>query len=86
MLEEDVELAKMRLYVSLPSLSSPSAEEKETDISAEVEEECVMRGEQIANLEQDQYTGLSDLLEAELEYFSKCREILEELKDGWPSG
>jgi endophilin-A len=46
----------------------------------------VMRGEQIANLEQDQYIGLTDLLEAELEYFSKCREILEELKDGWPSG
>jgi endophilin-A len=45
-----------------------------------------MRGEQIANLEQDQYTGLTDLLEAELEYFTKCREILEELKDSWPSG
>jgi endophilin-A len=54
-------------------------------ISGEVEEECVMRGEQISNLEQDQYTGLTDLLEAELEYFSKCKEILEELKDGWPS-
>jgi len=56
------------------------------DVSAEVEEECVMRGEQISNIEQDQYTGLTDLLEAELEYFTKCREILEELKDGWPSG
>jgi endophilin-A len=54
-------------------------------ISGEVEEECVMRGEQISNLEQDQYAGLTDLLEAELEYFSKCKEILEELKDGWPS-
>jgi len=91
MLEEDVELAKMRLYVPVFSLCSPSRaftlDRREiTDISAEVEEECVMRGEQIANLEQDQYTGLTDLLEAELEYFSKCREILEELKDGWPSG
>lgn len=52
--------------------------------SGEVEEECVMRGEQISNLEQDQYAGLTDLLEAELEYFSKCKEILEELKGGWP--
>jgi hypothetical protein len=84
MLEEDVELAKMRLYVC-PYLVDSYRTER-TDISAEVEEECVMRGEQIANLEQDQYTGLTDLLEAELEYFSKCREILEELKDGWPSG
>jgi hypothetical protein len=56
------------------------------DHSDEVEEECVLRGEQIANLEQDQYSGLTDLLEAELEYFTRCKEILEELRQGWPEG
>lgn len=52
--------------------------------SDEVEEECVIRGEQIASLEQDQYAGLTDLLEAELEYYTRCKEILEELRQGWP--
>jgi endophilin-A len=74
MLEEDVELAKMRLYVDpVQSFSLPPYRLNLPQLK-------------IANLEQDQYTGLTDLLEAELEYFSKCREILEELKDGWPSG
>lgn len=59
---------------------------RELTDSDEVEEECVMRGEQIANLEQDQYNGLTDLLEAELEYFTRCKEILEELRQGWPEG
>lgn len=46
----------------------------------------MIRGEQIANLEQDQYAGLTDLMEAELEYYSRCKEILKELRDGWPAG
>ena len=36
--------------------------------------------------EEQQWTELTDLLEAELEYFSKCKDILEELKDNWPTG
>lgn len=36
--------------------------------------------------EEQQYIDLCDLLEAELDYFSRCKEILEELKEQWPSG
>lgn len=44
------------------------------------------RGEIIANLEHDQYVGLTDLLEAELEYYTQCKDILEEVKASWPAG
>jgi endophilin-A len=54
--------------------------------SEEVEEECVLQGEQIAGLEQDQYDGLTALLEAELEYFTQCKQILSDLKESWPEG
>jgi hypothetical protein len=46
----------------------------------------VIQGEQISSLEQDQYDGLTALLEAELEYFTQCRQILADLKEGWPAG
>ncbi len=36
--------------------------------------------------EERQWAELSDLLEAELEYFAKCKHILEELRENWPSG
>ena len=36
--------------------------------------------------EAQQFAELSDLLEAELEYFQKCQEILQDLRGDWPSG
>jgi endophilin-A len=40
----------------------------------------------IQEQEEGQWAELSDLLEAELEYFTKCKEILEELRESWPTG
>jgi len=33
---------------------------------------------------EEHFAGLSDLLDAELEYFTKCKEILEDLRESWP--
>lgn len=34
--------------------------------------------------EAQQFAELTDLLEAELEYFQKCQEILHDLRNDWP--
>lgn len=54
--------------------------------SEEVKEETQARMRTIQMQEESQWAELSDLLEAELEYFAKCSNILEELRDSWPSG
>ncbi|RXK38529.1 hypothetical protein M231_04161 [Tremella mesenterica] len=51
---------------------------------SEIEEETQVRMKAIEENEEQQFMDLVDLLEAELEYFSKCRDILEDLKDQWP--
>jgi hypothetical protein len=55
-------------------------------ISEEIEEETYARMQALQNESEQPFQELSDLLEAELEYHSKCREVLEELRDAWPSG
>ena len=40
----------------------------------------------LQNESEQPFHELSDLLEAELEYHARCKEILEELRDTWPSG
>ena len=35
---------------------------------------------------EEHWDELTDLLDAELEYFAKCKDILEELRDVWPKG
>ena len=54
--------------------------------SEEIEEETFARMQALQDESEQPFHELSDLLEAELEYHSKCREILEELRDTWPSG
>jgi endophilin-A len=51
-----------------------------------VEEETAARMEVIQSEQEQQFAELADLLEAELEYFAKCKDMLEELRDSWPSG
>lgn len=41
---------------------------------------------QIQELEAGQFSELTDLLDAEMEYFVKCHAIMEDLKSAWPSG
>ncbi len=36
--------------------------------------------------EDQQFADLADLLDAEMEYFTKCHAILEDLRNEWPSG
>ncbi|RSH91134.1 hypothetical protein EHS25_010310 [Saitozyma podzolica] len=52
----------------------------------EIEEETAARMEVIQGNQEQQFSELADLLDAELEYFTKCRDILEELREQWPSG
>ncbi|KAI9632053.1 uncharacterized protein MKK02DRAFT_21407 [Dioszegia hungarica] len=52
----------------------------------EVSEETTGRMEVIQGEQEQQFGELADLLEAELEYFAKCKDLLEELRDSWPSG
>jgi hypothetical protein len=40
----------------------------------------------IQEQEEQQWAELSDLLEAELDYFTQCKAILEDLRDQWPTG
>ncbi|WVF69151.1 hypothetical protein IAT40_003926 [Kwoniella sp. CBS 6097] len=51
----------------------------------EVEEETQQRMFAIQETEERQFAELADLLEAELEYHAKCREILDDLKSSWGS-
>lgn len=55
-------------------------------VSEEIEEETFARMQALQNESEQPFHELSDLLEAELEYHAKCRDILEELRDSWPSG
>ncbi|OCF33509.1 hypothetical protein I316_04930 [Kwoniella heveanensis BCC8398] len=49
----------------------------------EIEEETQQRMFAIQETEERQFAELADLLEAELEYHGKCREILDDLKNSW---
>ncbi|WVQ96653.1 hypothetical protein IAU59_003759 [Kwoniella sp. CBS 9459] len=49
----------------------------------EIEEETQQRMIAIQETEERQFAELADLLEAELEYHAKCREILDDLKNSW---
>ncbi|KAK4684883.1 hypothetical protein P7C73_g5282, partial [Tremellales sp. Uapishka_1] len=51
----------------------------------ETEEETQMRMVAIQDQEEQQFLELTDLLEAEMEYFSRCQEIMEDLRKAWPS-
>ena len=53
--------------------------------SEEVEEETQVRMMVIQEQESRQWEELGDLFEAELDYFSRCKEILEELRMSWPT-
>lgn len=65
----------------------PIAQEVKADFrSEEIEEETAARMEVIQGNQEQQFSELADLLDAELEYFTKCRDILEELREQWPSG
>nr|XP_031864224.1 uncharacterized protein CI109_000136 [Kwoniella shandongensis]KAA5531296.1 hypothetical protein CI109_000136 [Kwoniella shandongensis] len=52
----------------------------------EVEEETHGRMMVIQESEEQQLVELSDLLEAELEYHTKCRDILDDLRTSWSNG
>jgi hypothetical protein len=54
--------------------------------SEEIEEETAARMEIIQGNQEQQFVDLGDLLDAELEYVSKCKEILEDLREQWPTG
>ena len=54
--------------------------------SDEIEEETTARMVVIESLEEGKWSELTDFLDAELEYFSKCKEIMEELRASWPMG
>lgn len=55
-------------------------------ISEEIEEETAARMEVIQAGAEAEFEGLADLLDAELAYFTQCKEILEDLKESWPTG
>ena len=40
----------------------------------------------IQEQEERQWSDLTDLLDAEYEYFAKCKDILEDLRSSWPTG
>lgn len=71
---------------SSPSARLPSCEPWLKVASEEVEEETAARMEVIQGEEEQMFAELADLLDAELEYFSKCKELLEELHASWPAG
>lgn len=39
----------------------------------------------LEQLEEQQFVDLGDLLEAEYDYFVKCKEIMEELRESFPT-
>lgn len=49
----------------------------------EIEEETHSRMVNIQEAENEQYALLTDLLEAEVDYHTKCKEILEDLRNSW---
>ena len=72
------------------SKKDPAGLEAEVDLAKqrfeEVEEETKARMVVIQEQEEQQWVDLTALVEAELEYFAKCKEIMEELRDSWPRG
>ncbi|WVR06357.1 hypothetical protein IAU60_003388 [Kwoniella sp. DSM 27419] len=52
----------------------------------DIEEETTQRLIGIQDTEERQFSGLNDLLEAELDYHTKCREILDDLRNSWSTG
>ena len=36
--------------------------------------------------EERQWIELCDFVQAEVEYFNRCKEIMEELRESWPTG
>ena len=54
--------------------------------SDEVEEETHARMLAVQSQGEEHWDELTDLLEAEFEYFAKCKDILEELREVWPTG
>lgn len=53
--------------------------------SEESEEETRLRMEAIKEHEEAQFAALTDLLEAERDYFTRCKEILDELREEFPT-
>jgi endophilin-A len=56
-----------------------------TTYSEETEEETEARMITIQEGEEQQFVDLQDLMEAELDYFKRCKEIMDDLRDNWPS-
>ncbi|ORX40049.1 hypothetical protein BD324DRAFT_616079 [Kockovaella imperatae] len=52
----------------------------------EMQEECQVRMVVIEQQVDPQWADLCELMEAELEYFTRCKEIMEELRNSWPKG
>ena len=52
----------------------------------ETSEEVYRRMEDIKESESESIADLTDFLDAELEYYDRCREILLQLKQEWPAG
>ena len=74
-----------RMSTSLKCDCEWSVKEMALTFSEEVQEETEARMLALQSQEQRQWTGLSDLLEAEWNYFAKCKDILEELRQSWPT-
>lgn len=53
--------------------------------SEEAEEETHLRMQQIKKQEEEQFAALVDWLEAEVDYYSQCKAILDDLRSTFPS-
>ena len=51
----------------------------------EVQEETIARLETVAGCEEQLFADFTEFVDAELEYFTKCKEIMEDLKSSWPT-
>lgn len=65
---------------------SRASNDKADPSSEEAEEETKLRMMAIKEQEAAQFESLADLVDAELEYFTRCQEILLELRNNFPKG
>ncbi|GMK53954.1 hypothetical protein CspeluHIS016_0105400 [Cutaneotrichosporon spelunceum] len=80
----DSALARMR-----SSKKENPALEQEVEVAQqrldEAEEETALQMHNIKKQEAEQFAALADWLDAELEYFASCKEILDDLRSSFPS-
>ncbi|KAL7423092.1 hypothetical protein Q5752_002391 [Cryptotrichosporon argae] len=92
-LRKKLDSRRLTLDANITRLKSSKREntalEQEVEVAQqrfeEAEEETQARMEVIQQREEQQFAALADLLDAELDYFTKCKDILEDLRTSFPS-